>query len=434
MFGITTLASGSHVKVVAIGILNQLLGGGVGFVLALYLAMKLGHAEFGLYTIGFAATLLYVGIGNALITTQMVTHLPRIDEVLRGPFASVMLGRTLLLGLGTIGLVLLAANASPAKESSGSVSFMIASGAAAAAGLLKEFFVRWMYSCRREGCTLAINCVMVVATAGAILLFLAEESLNAATGLYSLAIGFAASSLIGFALSGIAPPSLTFRRCPVSSQSGPYLVGADSLWAVAGTVVIWLQTQAHVYLGALLLGPVAVGQISTARLFVAPFFFVLPALSQLALPRFASLSAHAPEILLRYANLYGAVLAGSGALYAGVVLLVYPWVAPHVENGGGLHMLIAAWGLVIVTQLIREGASTPLQALRQFRGILSCNVSTAAATIVAGCALSARFGGPGAVIGIALGESLLAFALWRLLRNVARDQRPPFVGAHDVVG
>jgi len=58
------------------------------FLFGLYLVRNLPPVEFGLYGIGFAITLFYAGIGNAMFLTQMVVHIPNKAAEDREPYAA----------------------------------------------------------------------------------------------------------------------------------------------------------------------------------------------------------------------------------------------------------------------------------------------------------------------------------------------------------
>ena len=68
--------SRSFGKALSISVINQVVSSGTNFALGIYLVRALTPTEFGLYGIGFAIALLYSGVGNALLLTQMVVHVP----------------------------------------------------------------------------------------------------------------------------------------------------------------------------------------------------------------------------------------------------------------------------------------------------------------------------------------------------------------------
>lgn len=98
-------------RALSVSVLNQVVSSGTNFLFGLYLVRILAPAEFGLYGIGFAISLLYVGVGNALFLTQMVVHLPDKAVLERNAYVGRVLLLVVLFCLGTVvfvGIVLFA--------------------------------------------------------------------------------------------------------------------------------------------------------------------------------------------------------------------------------------------------------------------------------------------------------------------------------------
>jgi len=75
-------------KAIVVSVLNQMVSSATNFLFGLYLVRNLPPVEFGLYGIGFAITLFYAGIGNAMFLTQMVVHIPNKAAEDREPYAA----------------------------------------------------------------------------------------------------------------------------------------------------------------------------------------------------------------------------------------------------------------------------------------------------------------------------------------------------------
>lgn len=139
-----------------------MVSSGTNFALGLYLVRVLTPADYGLYGIGFAVSLFYAGIGNALFLTQMVVHTPDKAPEDRIRYAGRMLVLVTTFCAATLtlaGLVFYAGGMlwPPVVNHAG---FGLAVTAASIAFLMKDFFVRYAYNTRNEIGALAMNLVL----------------------------------------------------------------------------------------------------------------------------------------------------------------------------------------------------------------------------------------------------------------------------------
>lgn len=401
-------------RVLTIGALTQIVGSGTNFAFGLYLVRALEPPEFGLYGIGFAVAMTIAGIASALWLTQMVVHLPTLGPNDRMPYASRMLVVVALFCLLTVilcgGLVVIGHGYSAWIARHGDT--IMAIGLAMIGITLKDFFIRHAYSIRTEAWALWINVGIAVALAGLLAgTVLTTGGVSAEGALLTYAGSNIAGALVGGTLAGISIRALEVRAILDDARQA----WRGGSWAMVGTIAISVQSQAYVYLTALIVGPIGVGLANAARLFIMPVAFVVPAVAQIALPRLIELDATDRRAMLRIGVRMSAALISVAAIYSAVLLPFTQEIASR-WLGASYHSmtpLVAAWCLVLVLLVGRNGVTVILHALRDFRAITFDVIVGAVATIAAGVGLMIHLGVVGSVLGLALGELILGLLLFR---------------------
>ena len=154
-------------KALSISAINQVVSSGTNFALGIYLVRVLTPTDFGLYGIGFAISLFYAGVGNALFLTQMVVHVPDKAQEDRLPYAARMLVALAVFCALTVSVVgfVMALGGVWSHLLHEYVDLGMAVTAASIAYLLKDFFVRHAYTARKEIWALVINVFVALALA-----------------------------------------------------------------------------------------------------------------------------------------------------------------------------------------------------------------------------------------------------------------------------
>lgn len=398
-------------KALSLSILNQVVSSGTNFALGVYLVRVLSPAEFGLYGIGFAICLFYSGIGNALLLTQMVVHTPDRSQEDRLPYAARMFMATVLFCLLT--LVIAGLLFGLINFFSGSLVQFAGLGlgvtGASIAYLLKDFFVRHAYTARKEAWALAVNIAAAIGLLGFLLLkHQAGTALTSGTALWLYALGNLTGAVAGVLLMRLPLASMQFSRI-VEDIREAWIGGR---WAISGVSIIWAQSQAYMYVTALFAGPAGVGYANAARLLVTPVIVLVPAISQVAMPRLAELRAANLPAMRRAGGLFTIGLIFLGIIYSATLLGLLDAIAPVLLGSQyeDIAPLVVAWCLVMLFQLGRSGTVAILQVLKQFRPIALVNSVTAAITVFSCLILIRSIGVQGAILGVAFGE--LIFSAW----------------------
>lgn len=405
---------------VSLSVINQAVSSGTNFLIGVYLARVLSAFEFGVYGLGFSFILLFAGLCSALFVAQMVVKLPAKDPGVRDAYVAGVL--MMLLGFCVLFLGLVCTTG---LALSGDSDFAVRSGVVTASALAavayvgKDFFVRLAYSKARVGVALAINLAIALVTLGC---FATANLLRIELDATSALETYAAAHFVGLVV-GACCFTLPFSAIRSLGRQSLAEIWQDGKWSLGGAIVIWLQTQAYVYVTAATLGPAGVGLANAARLFISPFMFLSPAVSQLMLPRLSARRISGVDGVLKGARMYSVgMLALAGAYLVGMGLCFEPVQIAVLGDGyPGVGMVATAWGAVLAFQVIREGASTALQALMEFRSIFLLNVISALVTCMVAAGLAQHQGATGAVAALACGEIILGALLWCKLNAKVAD-------------
>jgi O-antigen/teichoic acid export membrane protein len=401
----------------SISAINQIVSSGANFALGIYLVRVLTPTDFGLYGIGFAISLFYAGIGNALFLTQMVVHVPDKVPDDRLPYAARMLIALVVfcaLTAITVGLLFVLGSAY-SKFIREYLDLVFAIIAASVAYLLKDFFIRHAYTVRRESWALWVNVAVAVSLAASLLgqfRFASNLTPEGALGIYASSNMMGA--VVGFAL--IRLPILTARLRLLGEDLREAWAGGS--WALGGVAVTWAQTQAYMYITAVFVGPVGVAYANAARLLITPAIFLVPALSQVLMPRLASMRSSNSRKMLKISGQFSAALVVFSVIYSVVLLGLADVIAPVLlgaKYGQQIRPLAAAWCFVMIFQFSRSGSSIVLQVLKEFRALTVLNTVSVVVAIGAAVVLMRMIGVVGAILGTAIGELVLNVLLYRMV-------------------
>jgi O-antigen/teichoic acid export membrane protein len=400
-----------------LSLLNQVISSGSNFAVGVYLARTLPLHDYGIYGICYGICMLYVGVGNAIILTQMLVTMAEVDAPQQTAYASQMLQSVLILGvlsLLLVGVTLLAAF----LFDPGLADYFPTIAAVALMSILflcKEFFIRYAYIMRVERLAVWVSGLAVaVLGVGLAIERAAGVPLTVVHVLLLSAAGMAIGALIGYRNSPLRiPPDV---RGSVTAFIASWQHGR---WALGGVAVSWVQSQTYTYVLAALLGPTGVGQANAARIFVSPFSFLIPAVNQIAMPRLADLRQAQPHLVMRVGLQLTAGLLVLAILYSFVLLQSLPMVADLIlgRQDPAVQSLVWIWCVVVCNQMILNGGSTMLQVLRRFRALALLSAASAIAAVLSALVLVRLVGPPGAIWGVAVGEVLLSLMVWGEIRR-----------------
>lgn len=408
----------SPVKIpLMLSFLNQIVNSGGNFIVGIYLARSLSLEDFGLYGIGFGICMLYIGVGNAIILTQMVVNMPDKLAADKEQYAAKMLLAAIMLGIFTL--------VSAAVITFGAMLFRpdwhrfigaIATVTFTSVCLLaKEFFISYAFMQRRESLALVISFLSVAVLGGGLIVeHLAGIPLTAENALLLYAAGAATAALVGYLSSHLRIIGSTRNLKPDFLEAWQH-----GRWALGGIVVTWIQAQAYTYVLAFSLGPAGVGLANAARIFISPFSFLIPAINKIMIPRLAEYRQSDPQKMYRISTMITAGLFIFVILYSIILLSSVDFITRIVlgRNDPGIDSLIWIWCIVLAFNMLRTGGSVLLQVMRKFRILTLVNIPSAILAVLTAIFLIRQLGAPGAIWGTAIGEIVFCLLIWREIRN-----------------
>ncbi len=398
--------------------MNQVVSSGTNFFLGLYLVRSLSIEAFGLYGIAYAFILFYSGVVNSLFVTQMVVNYPDRDECDRNNYCARMLISKLLFSLFSVVVLFLLYLFISKIYFIYNYVYVFCVLLSSITYTFKEFFVRYSYTAKREGWALSVNSITSFFIFFILYLLGVHGDNPPIEGiLYAFSLSNFLGGVLGVVLSRLPVFSVNLK----DTSSDFFEAWNGGKWALVGTVIIWMQSQAYVYVSAIFLGPVGVGVANAARLLVAPAMFAVPAVTQLVMPRLAELRNQNIKKMYNVGGIITVGLVVFSIFYAFLLIALGDYVVVLLgDKYGDIQTLLLVWCLVLVFQFTRIGTSTVLQVVKKFRGISLVNFFSALIAVVAAIALMKYWGVEGAVLGTAVGELLLSIGLYGLLRRTRK--------------
>lgn len=403
-------------KSISISIITQAISSATNFLLGLYMVRVLSPKDFGIYGIGMSLCLLYTGFGNAMFLTQMVVNSPDKPIEDRLPYATRVLLVVLLFAAATLVLLCVTLLFGPffLPWIAGKEHLAIAVGASSVALLIKEFFVRQAYIAASEPRALATNSAIAVTVAGMLAFYhLSGWTLNVEGILWIFTGGQIAGAITALAIAKLPLGNISWRAIIRDLQEA--WVGGR--WALGGVSVTWIQSQTYTYVIAFTLGPAGVGFANAARLFIVPFTLLLPAINQVTMPRLAELRVRDRRKVTRSGITITAGLFALATIYSFCMMSFAGTVAPMLlgEKYKNITPFVLVWCLVLLFQLLRDGAGTLMQVVKKFRALMIVNAFSATVSIAVAVILIRWWGVSGAILGTGIGDLCLAILLWRMI-------------------
>jgi O-antigen/teichoic acid export membrane protein len=407
------------VKLMSVGLANQMISSATNFSFGLYLLRSLTLEEFGFYNIAFAIMLFFGGFGQGFFLLQMVVYTPGKSGAERTDFAArilLLLIFACLAGLAlTVPLVLLLKALT--GGSFGLDWFVILVGVMSAAFMIKEFHIRHAFNEDKGARAVAVHAYLALSLLTGVLL----QRLNGSPMTLQLALIFYAGSHVIAAIVGHVMAGLRLTNHSRQSLLNDLReIAGGGRWASATNVVYFLRGQAHTIVVAALLGPVSVAKINAARLLVTPAVLAIPALGHVALPRLAALAATGErQVLQRMQRKIGLGLLTIAFGYCALLLTAWPILSEMVlgEAYGGLFWIMALWCLYALCLALRNGIEWGAQVLKMFRYITAVSTLSAIVALSSVAVLTGLVGLEGAVIGVIAAEVVLSAGLWLILRK-----------------
>jgi len=392
-------------KAISVSVLNQIVSSGTNFALGIYLVRVLPPEEFGLYGIGFAICLFFVGIGNALFLTQMVVNTPdRVPED-RLPYAarmffSVVIFCALLL-LVVLLIFFVGSEVSAVLEHY--ANYGIAVSLAAATYLAKDFFVRHAYNQRRESWVLAINLILAISMGFLFAtIYFMKLGMSDVIALWIYAISNSIAALSGYIITKLPINQIDFVELKKNLQEA----WRGGSYSVLAHMIITLRSQAHTIVLAVLVGPTGVAVVNAGRIMVSPVAMLFPALSQIFLPRLSEARNTKLDGGRVDGFRYSLLLAAIVTVYSVTILTFYD-VAQRLFVGSkydDLFIIVMMWCIYTCLTAYKTGLEIFMLANKRFREQAWINFLAAIVSLISVFFLADIYGAGGAVAGLGFSE------------------------------
>lgn len=396
------------------GVSNQVISSLTNFCYGLYLLRNLTPTEFGIYNIGFAFMLFLGGFSQGFFLIQMVVHSPRKSAEERRPYAERVLLLLLCACLALLIFSLLAFwGLSSMNSELAELVFLVA--LMAIGYTIKEFYTRHAFNESKGGRAVSIHVVV----AGLLLLGLGASLLLDIRVTPVLAFSLYAGAHLGAAAFGHAMAGMPMKGHSISALRTVLAeIAAGGKWGAMTNVVYCLRGQAHTIVVAATIGPVGVAKMNAARMLVTPATLLIPAMSQVLLPRIAEATERdGRRGATRWMKKTGLGLTLIAFAYALVLTAVYPYLSSVILGSKyeGLFAVVVLWCVFTGLLGLRNSVEWAAQAMKMFRPLTIISGLCAIVALGAAWALSSHQGIQGAVLGVIIGEITMTVGVFLLV-------------------
>lgn len=426
-----------HSGALALSGASQVVSSLTNFAIVMYLVRVLERAEFGLYSLGFAAYLVIFALIAFVVAVQYVVNNPDRAEHEQRSYAmhhvaavvvigavivmfASMLKATLTVDTGLIHRVM-------------GLAFPVALAAAGFA--IRDMAVRVAYVERREW--LVLGSAMSVAVISAIA-FLTASAMSIDPSA-PMALGIVAlTQLVGAAFT-LLMLRLPWRQLTMTGLRQAFVDSwRGGRWHAITSIVYSVRANAHNFIILPILGLGALAEVNAARILVMPAVMAIPPLYQVVMPRLAEKRIRDFGRIQR--NIWIAVggLAGFALTYSLALLLALNLVLPMAlgPSYANLEPIVMAWCAFTVALAARNGLAMGLELRKGFGALLAVNTIAAVVAVILAAVLSMLWGSLGAVWAMALAELVLCLLLYHVL-ILPRPKEVPTsagnAGAHGMV-
>lgn len=395
----------------ATAIMSQGLSSLTNLGVNLYLIALLAPDSYGEYVLAFVACSFVVAMLDAVWLTQMVVGAGAVAQPDVRDFARRCLSAGLVHVLPMSAALSIAAFI--AFFANGSDLFLYAGTTMLAITgiVLRDFMFRYGYLSGKESKVMAGQWIF----SGVLTVMLLADTIF-------LPMHSPAYVLLFYGLAGVVSAAFAYHALGLAGERLPWGQAQSTRaelwrggrWASGSTLITWAQTQSANYMMVIVAGVASVGESNAVRILLSPFVMLSPGVQAVALPQLVHMWSGDPKKALRW----GARLAFLMWLICIAYCLLLWMLLDFLEQTffaprgyGHVHLFALAWMFVICFDLAKSQLSLILKAASRFRKLMLMTGISASVAIVAAFVLGQAMGGPGAVFGLAVGESVIVVLL-----------------------
>ena len=399
-------------KLLSISLTNQFIASGTNFALGIYLVRVLTPQEFGMYGIGSAISLFLSGIGNALFLTQMVVRTPDKKQEDKIPYAarmfvSLSMFSSLLL---MVGLILLIVGWRLDYGIGNYESYVCAVVAAAVSYLTKDFFIRHAYNQRQEHIALFINTILAILMSVLLILsHMFQVKINAVIALWIYSLSHAMTAVVAIIIAKLPVKRVSING--IKKDLKELLNGGA--YSVLAHIIITVRSQAHTIILPFLLGAVGVAEVNAGRIMISPVAMILPALTQLILPRLSAARASKLDGGRNEGVRYSAMLAVCVAVYSIIILIFYKQAHDILlgDRYNNLNGVVMAWCIYSLFSAYKSGIEMLIIASKKFKEQVVVNLIGMVVSIVLVYIMSKSYGAAGSIAALGISEVVVILTM-----------------------
>ncbi len=399
------------------GVLDQGLQSLINLSIGVLLIYYESKYSYGLYGLAFATLLLFVGVSNALVSTQMTVIAPSKIRKERMIFCGSLIGGFFIILFSVeILLILLYEAIKNIFDLSAYRFFVYAMAIAVPALIFQEIMRRYFYLKLIPKKVFIMDiCYAVILCIGLYYIIYLELNDKHIYTIALIGISASVSSLIYFMGSDLKIKGSI--RYSYDSFREAWVGGK---WALGGVMVTWGQSQGYVYVLGLLKGSELIAEANAARLFLAPISVVSTSIYKVIMPRLVNLkNNHNIDYAVSIVRRIMFVMLILIVMYTSILGIYADWIVYKFMGNKYqmVNMLIYLWAFYFICQAFRNTNSILLQVIRLFKRITLSNLFTSVFVLVTSLLTVTRYEVQGVIMVMSLGELMLAIIFWKILRN-----------------
>ncbi|MDB5550615.1 MAG: polysaccharide biosynthesis protein [Rhizobium sp.] len=380
------------------------------FVVQLMLLATLTPAEFGAFAFLMIVVQFGFGLSNALVSTPYTVEVsshadPHSDK--RTMFFTANALFAVIFGLCAYLVGCLIA------DGSWTLLFSIFAGLA---------MVRWFgrahnYAMLRP----ASSGISDIVYAVSLVTIVAIPAWSGMLAIETVALAFVIATLLGCLCLG---GDFLVRQLGSWASLLPYreIWRGQSRWTLLGVVTTESTANIHSYLVTLLAGPAAFAPMGAAALFVRPVLLSVSSLSQLEIPILSRALASGDTVKAaatsrRFLHALLAIWLATAALAYAVITFIPSVIIKPAYSLGEVEIAVLLFLVISLFQVWQGPNSALLQAARHFKQLSKVSVISCAFSIAGALIALALLPPVYSLLGIAIGQLVMAVLMARLTRH-----------------
>lgn len=390
------------------GMIDQALLSALNFGIGLLFIRLATKEEYGLYTQFFGFLMLSQSLHNALTNAPLLALGPKLPKEGARILAEHLLRLQSGVSIALAVLSLIAVWMTDRVASIPQLDMAVAGGFVIAliGQWLREYARVYHFLNMRPGSALLTDALYGIVL---VLGLLAVAGGLEVTTTWVLLVSGGASAVAG--LQCIFHERIGLGRASRDAKELMQRAWAVSRWTLPGTVIDWLSRNTFAIIVGAIVGLAAAAEITAARLLLMPAGLCVTAWGKVFAPRFAMWwGAGDTRLLTSVSWVSGTAMVGMVAVYFAMLILGFDLLLRYVlgQDYAEARPLLPLWAIYFAITAIRQVGTVTLAAGERFRALFHYGWIATAIGLPAAIVLTVEAGTQGAIIGLIVGESVLA--------------------------